>query len=189
MSYVRHPLTTTLSALAVLALSAAPGFSQKLVDIRLHPTAEHLDVTFRLEGAFTDDVVQRVQSGLPTAFVFEIELLRDRKHWWDEHLATANLEVVAMYNAISHEYLLNYKRDGKLIESRLARSLPELEREMTQFEGWTVFRLDEIAPHTRLLIRMRARLGGKTYMELVPTNVTTDWVVSRKFRVPAPDGT
>jgi hypothetical protein len=184
MSRIHSTLVTTVLFLAGPTVSLA----QSIEDVRLHPTTERLDVSFRLEGGFSTEVTQRVQSGLPTAFVFEIELLRDRKHWWDAHVQSATIEVVAMYNAVSHEYLLNYKKDGKLVESRLARSLPELERAMTHFETWTVFRLDGIAPRTRLLIRMRAVLGAKTYLELVPANVTTDWVTSHKVRVPGPEG-
>lgn len=181
-----------MSRLPTLLLAAtllAPALSaQSIEDLRLHPSVDRLAVSFRLEDAFSDEIVQRVQSGLPTAFVFEIELFRDRKHWWDEHLESATLEVVAMYNAISHEYLMNFKLDGRLVESRLARTLPELERAMTGFEEWPAFSLREIAPGTRLLIRMRARLGGRTYLDLVPTNVTTEWVESRKFLVPSAEG-
>ena len=33
-----------------------------------------------------------------------------------------------MYNAIRREYLVNYKLDGRLVQSRVLKTLPELER-------------------------------------------------------------
>ncbi|MDX1631444.1 MAG: DUF4390 domain-containing protein [Thermoanaerobaculia bacterium] len=174
--------------LFALILIATPAWGQSMEDLRVHPTARELEVSFRVEEAFSDTVEERVQSGLPTAFIFQFDLLRDRKHWWDDYLRSATLEVVAMYNAVSQEYLLNIKQNGKLVESRTARSLRELERLMTRFEGWPVFRLDDLPAGTRLLIKARARLGGKTYLDLVPVNVTTDWVSSRKFLVPDSEG-
>lgn len=185
---IAHPMLAVPTLLVLAILLPPPASSQTIEDLRLHPSAKQLEVSFRLDDAFSEEVTQRVQSGLPTAFVFEFELLRDRKRWWDAHLESGTLEVVAMYNAVSHEYLLNFKKDGKLVESRLIRSLGDLERAMTRFDRWPIFRLHDVPTGTRLLIRMRARLGGKTYLDLVPVNVTTRWIESRKFRVPDPEG-
>jgi hypothetical protein len=93
---------------------------------------------------------------------------------------------VAMYNAISQEYLVNFKRDGKLVESRLARSRPELESAMTRFERVPLFTLADLrgAEGSRFLIKARAELGTKTWLSIIPVHVDTDWAQSRKFRAP-----
>ena len=90
-----------------------------------------------------------------------------------------------MYNAVSQEYLVNFKREGKLVESRLVRHLPELEAAMTRFERVPVFRLDD-DERGRLLVKARAELGSRTLLSFIPVNVTTDWAESRKFRAQAP---
>jgi hypothetical protein len=141
-------------------------------------------VSFTLAGAIDDALLARVQSGLPTGFTFEVELLRDRKHWWDDQIAGATLEVVAMYNAVAQEYLVNFKRDGKLVESRLARNRAELEAAMTRFERVPLFALAnlDVGRDERMLLKARAELGSKTWLAFIPVHVNTDWAVSRKFR-------
>jgi hypothetical protein len=90
-----------------------------------------------------------------------------------------------MYNAVTREYLVNFKQDGKLIDSRIALDRDELERAMTRFVGLTIFHLTEISPNKRISVRARAELGSKTTLLIIPTRVKTDWVRSRKFRPPA----
>ena len=98
--------------LALLVLCASPLFAAELRDLQPTLVDGHVEVSFQLVGAIDDGIMARIQSGLPTAFVYEVELLRDRKRWWDDEVAAATLEVVAMYNAVSQEYLVNFKRDA-----------------------------------------------------------------------------
>jgi hypothetical protein len=141
-----------------------------------------LDV--RLEDGFDRQVEERVRSGLPTSFTFEFELLRDRKRWLDRPLERSELQVIAMFDAVASEYLVNYKLDGKLVESRMVRTLDELRSAMTRFEGLPAFTLEPLPRRWRLLVKARALLGSRTLFYLVPTRVTTDWQESRKFWAP-----
>jgi hypothetical protein len=93
---------------------------------------------------------------------------------------------VAMYNAVTREYLINFKQDGKLIDSRIARDREELERAMTRIESIAAFVLGrDLNPNKRYLIKARAKLGSRTIMLLIPTRIETDWVTTRKFRPPS----
>ena len=170
--------------LAPLLFGAAPGLAAELRDLVPTVADGQVLVSFVLADAFDEAVVARIDSGLPTSFVYRIELVRDRKRWWDDQVAEATLEVVAMYNAVSQEYLVNFKRDGKLVESRLARSKLELETAMTRFERVPLFALADVraSGDSRLRLRARAELGTKTWLSFIPLHVETDWAQSRKFR-------
>src|SRR5262245_60009758 len=143
---------------ALLALGAAQAAAAELRDLQPTVADGQVQVSFQLVGALEAPVMERIQSGLPTAFVYDVELLRDRRRWWDDQIDEATLEVVVMYNAVSQEYLVNFKRDGKLVESRLARSLPELESAMTRFERVPLFTVADIRanPNARFLLKARA---------------------------------
>jgi hypothetical protein len=175
-------------ALALLLLRAAPSLAAELRDVQPTVADGQVQVSFQLAGAFESGVLERIESGLPTSFVYEIELLRDRRRWWDDGVKSATLEVVAMYNAVSQEYLVNFKRDGKLVESRLARSRPELEAAMTRFERVPLFALADLkaGAGARYVLKVRAELGSKTWLGFIPVHVSTDWAVSRKFRAREP---
>ena len=170
--------------LALLLLRALPLFAAELRDLQPAVVDGRVEVSFQLAGALDDGVMARIKSGLPTAFVYRVELLRDRKRWWDDGIAEATLEVVAMYNAVSQEYLVNFKRDGKLIESRLARSRPELEAAMTRFERVPLFATTLLRGDSgsRFMLKARAELGTRTWLSFIPLHVETDWAQSRKFR-------
>jgi len=144
----------------------------------------HVAVGFDLLEGLDDQLFERIQTGLPSGFTYEFVLAIDPKRWFDNKVDSSQLQVVAMYNALSQEYLVNYKQDGKLIDSRIARDRDELERAMTHFENLQVFVLGDVSPKRRLHVRARADLGPRTFLLIIPTRSQTDWVTSRKFRAP-----
>jgi hypothetical protein len=170
---------------ALLLAAAAEAGAAEVHGLVAALDGHRVEVSFRLEGAFDPQLVERVESGLPTSLTFEIELLGDRKRWFDRGIQTARLTVVGMYDAVRREYLVNFKLDGRLLESRMVQDLAELERAMTGFDGLPVFTLERAPEGRRLLVRVRAELGFHHLLGFIPTRVTTDWAESRKFRPPA----
>lgn len=172
--------------LLLLAL-AAPGTAAADARIRgldVEVDGHRVVVEFRLEDGFDRALAERVTSGLPTAFEYEFELLRDRKRWFDRPLQSGSLQVIAMFDATAQEYLVNYKLDGKLIESRAVRSLDDLRAAMTRFDGLPVFNLEPLPRRWRLLVKVRGVLGTRTLLSFVPAREATDWRESKKFWAP-----
>lgn len=182
---MRAPSRRLAARLAlVAALAAAPAAAAELTPPVVTVVGAHAEVSLQLAGAFDEALLARLASGLPTTIAYELQLHRDRKHWWDARLLATTLEVVAMYNAVTQEYLVNFKHDGRLVESRLVRSHDELIAAMTRLERVPLLPLAGIPAGTRLLVSARAELGSRTVLGFVPVDVETDWVASRKFRVP-----
>ena len=155
-----------------------------LSELQVALEGRRVEASFELINGFSDKLFERIQTGLASGFTYQFVLTRDQKRWFDNKLDTSTLEVTAMYNAVSRQYLVNFKQDGKLVDSRIALDREELERTMTRFSGLTIFHLDEISPNKRISVRARAELGSKTTLLIIPTRVKTDWVRSRKFRTP-----
>jgi len=178
-------LAALLAGGAAAAAAAAAGSASsepELSELRVRVDGNLARVSFRLDGAIDQAFAERLASGLPTGFVYQLELLKDRKRWFDRPLGTNTLQVVAMYDAATRGYLINYKLDGKLVESRMVRELADLERALTRVEDLPAFALDSVPRAWRLLVRARAEVGSRTVLSLVPSRVTTDWRESRKFR-------
>ena len=165
----------------VLGLSAAAA-DAAITRPRVEVEGNRALVSFALEGAVDEAFLERVHSGLPTGFRYRLELLKDRKRWYDRPLAETTLQVVAMYDAVSREYLVNRKLDGKLVESRTVSDVADLERELTRVDALPAFHLDGLPRSWRLLVRVRAELGSRTILSIIPATVQTDWSESRKFR-------
>lgn len=188
------PAVLAFLALAGALLLAVPSAGQDGGEPRIAAVDVAVDgnlarVGFRLENAVTPRFVERLESGLPTGFDYRLELLRDRKRWFDRGVERSTLQVFAMYDAATRGYLVNYKLDGKLIESRLVRGLDDLERAMTVIEALPAFELEGLPRSSRLLVRVQADVGARTLFGILPGRLVTDWRESRKFRTlnPAPD--
>jgi hypothetical protein len=142
-------------------------------------------VSFRLEHAFDrEEIIQALRSGLPTVFVFEIDLIRRRRNWFDSMVASSRIEVVATYNSLTREYLLNYRRNRKLVSSETVRDFDQLRERMTQIREERLFPLEGRNPG-RMRIRTRAILDREYLFYIVPRPVATEWEVTR-LRNPSP---
>jgi hypothetical protein len=173
--------------LALLLAWSALAPPLRAAELAIAPPAvvdARIELTFQLEEAFDERLLARLDSGLPTGFTYRFVVLRDRKHWWDAKLEETTLEVIAMYNAVGNEYLVNFKQDGRMVESRLARSRGELEAAMSRFERVPLFAAEGLPRGERLLVKGRAELGTRTLFSFIPVDIETDWAESRKFRLP-----
>ncbi len=155
----------------------------RITDLRIAFEKQQIRLSFKLLGAFDDNLRKRLDSGLPTSFTFDFQLVRTRKSWVDRAVDSGSLQVGAMYNAVTREYLINFKHDGDLIESRVVKDTAELEAAMTEFSGFPVFSTEGKNPQQRLRVRVRAELGTRTVFFFIPSTVHTDWAETRKFRL------
>ncbi len=143
-------------------------------------------VSLVLRHGLDGELMARLQSGLPTPILYRFELLRDRKRWYDRGLKDNTLEVEAVYDAVTQEYTVNYRLDDKLVDSRTVRDRGALAQAMTRLERVPVFSLDGVPRGPRLLVRVRAELGSRMVLWLLPARIATRWVESNKFRAPSP---
>lgn len=141
-------------------------------------------VSFALRNAFDAKMVERLESGLATTLVYDLELGRDRRIWFDRIVASRRLEVSAKLDSLTNEYRVNYKLDGKLFDSRIFRDVAALESAMTRIIDLPAFTLGEHQRGEIVTLRVRADLGSRTWFSLIPTRVTTDWAESRRFVTP-----
>jgi hypothetical protein len=166
-----------------LALAAAADGDKPALDgLQVSSDGQQIAVSLRLENALDESMLERLESGLPTELTYRFRLYKDRKAWWNGSLDRASYQIIAMYNAVSREYLVNFKLDGKLTETRVVRDLEELERAMTVLEQVKVFVPGTFPEQAQLVMRARVELGAGTWLFIFPSTRTTDWVRSRKFR-------
>jgi hypothetical protein len=163
-------------------VAAAEGGKPALSELQVSTDGQEIRVSLQLENAFSEALLERLDSGLPTELTYRFRLYKDRKRWWDRDLAKSSYQIIAMYNAVSREYLVNYKHDGKLTGTRVVRDLEELERAMTVLDQVPIFTLGALKPGAQVLVRARVELGSGTWLFIFPTTETTDWQRSRKLR-------
>lgn len=177
-------MRTSAALVGLLLLTADGPEKPQLSELQVALNGQQVMATVQLHNSFTDRMLERLHSGLPTGFVFKFELYRGHKWWFDNRLRRSRLEVLAMFNAVSREYMVNFKHDGKLIDTQVVRDLTELEAAMTVLDMFPVLDLGDVNARRRLTLRAQAELGRKTFMLMIPTKIETDWVTSRRFNAP-----
>jgi hypothetical protein len=176
--------------LALAGIVAGPVISgntdppkPEIVALEVSQEGGQLVISFRLENAYQHFAQERVESGLPTRFEYEIRLVRNRKMWFDQKLKK-RLEVEARYNAATMDYRVNYRLQDKLVDTRVVRDPKELARAMTEIHELPVFQLDNpLAGERPVALRVRGDLGSKTILWLIPDSITTDWTSTEKIRL------
>ncbi len=180
------------SALCCALLFLLPGLLGSLARaqgqirvLRATVEGDQVLVSFRLDGGIDRSLLERIDTGLPTQIVYELELARDRKRWYDQGLERNTLEITAMYDAVARETNLHFRLGGELIESKTVRDRPALLDALRKIERVPVFRTRGLTPGVRYLVLARAILGSRMVLAIIPTDVRTDWAESNKFRPPA----
>lgn len=151
---------------------------------RLDPVIDHLNasgvngevnVRFSLAHAFDrEQTIQSLQSGVPTSLTYVVEVFRKRPLWFDEGIGRARIEVIATFNSVTREYLLNYRRDRKLVRSETYSDLAALQHAMTHVDEPKLFDVGKRPPY-KLAVRVKADLMRGWLLYFIPWEVSTRW--------------
>jgi len=164
-----------LYLLPAVALAADPSIEN------LSAAAANGKVTvhFRLANGFErPETIQQLQSGIPTAFTYVVEIYRDRPNWFDEGIARSHIEIIASFNSVTREYLLNYRRDRMLVRSETFTDLATLEARMTTIDEPDLFDIDTRRPY-KLKVRAKADFMRDWLLYFIPREMSTHWRSAR----------
>ena len=180
-----HVLRISFVVLAFLVASTTLAADPRIENLSATASGGKVSVHFALTGAFEGDgdMVQSLQSGLPTSFTYEVEIYRDRPNWFDESLGRSRIEVIFTFNSVTREYLLNYRRDRKLVKSETFNDLAALQTAMTSIDERDIFDIGNRRPY-KIKVRVRADLARTWRFYVIPWEVTTRW---RETRVQCPE--
>jgi hypothetical protein len=172
-------LPLILSLLLALPVAAAKTPNPEIANLAALAASGKVSVRFTLEGAFQNgELVQALQSGLPTSFTYVVEIFRDRPNWFDSGVSSSRIEVICTFNSLTREYLLNYRRDKHLVRSETFTDLNALVVRMTSIEEPDLFDIGNRRPY-KLKVRVKADLMRGWLMYVIPWEVSTRWRETR----------
>ena len=165
-------------ALCLFLIASAAYARESLPSIdRLTAVAANGEVSvhFAVRGAFDDpQTIEAIQSGVPTSFTFVVEIYRDRPNWFDEGIARSRIQVIATYNSVTREYLVNYRRDHRLVRSETFSDLGTLQQRMTTIDEPNLFDIGNRRPY-KIKVRVKADLRRGWLLYFIPWEVSTRW--------------
>lgn len=134
-----------------------------------------------VEDAFTKEIVEGVQNGLPAVFSFEIQLTMVRSGWPDKEIYSGTSEHTLVYDNLKKNYTVTIEeRNGR---QNVTDSLDNAMHLMEEVNGLKVIALDALVPDRQYILEVRAVLAKKElpfYVHyLIPFgdfwDFTTDW--------------
>jgi len=181
----RNSLTTLTAAviMSLIFLVQIPCAAQDatLSNIIVTNTSKDLLVYLNVEGAFREQTVNAIMSGMPASFSFFVMLYQKRSMWFDK--AIANIEIVnsIKYNNLKKVFIVERSwENGKI---RTAQSLQEAQKLMSDVDGLKIILLNKLEKGKQYQVKAKAQLSKLTlpfYLHYVLFFVSlwdfeTDW--------------
>lgn len=188
----RHILVG-LVAFALLTAPATTAADRK-------PTIEEMTATVRdgrvyldLEAGNTLDApgIERLESGLPINFEYQVEVFTPRRIWLDNTRTEATIGLETVYDAVTREYTVTRRLGGQLFDVESCRTLDELEPLLANLEDFPVLQIADTPLGEAPILRVRLVTRRRSWLWLIPRPVASDWATTpltlSRGQPPAPD--
>jgi len=149
------------AACLLLALSSA-AMAKKvgITDCAVTNNRDDLLVFFTVKGAFTKEMVEAIQNGIPTTFSFFIRLEEDQALWFKKRIAAKNFTHTIKYNNLKNEYVV--KRSWEDNKAITTDSFEQAKSLMAEIKSFRLTALDPLEKGHRYQIRAKAELDKVT---------------------------
>jgi hypothetical protein len=183
-------ITRRLAYLLLLAMIAAPGLGARqkvepkpeIADLTVRTEGEDFWASYRLEGCLPEEVMERIQSGIPIRFRHKIEAVEKRPGLFaaDRVFARTLIETRVEYDSLTQRYQLNRTLE---VRSRQKRSAPPpasdqmVTGSIDEMQEWMT-RVSDVPlgdpsrpfpPDVDLHVRVEVSLGRHWFLLIFPT--------------------
>jgi hypothetical protein len=123
-------------------------------------TSNDLLVYLNVEGAFREQTVNAIMSGVPASFSFFIKLYQKRSMWFDRTIADIEIANSIKYNNLKKEFIVERSWESGRI--RTAQSLQEAQKLMTDVDGLKIIHLNKLEKGKQYQVKAKAQLSKLT---------------------------
>ena len=132
-------------------------------------------VSFRVDGAFTDEIAHAIETGLEVSFRYNIELKRVRRAWLDQKLAAKQIRTTVTYDNLTKRYSLTREVDGEIDATTVVADVSAMQRFMTEFESLPLFDLSRMVPNEEYYLRANGVMKDRNLLLFIPWDVGAGW--------------
>ncbi len=123
-------------------------------------TRNELLVYLNVEGAFREQTVNAILSGVPASFSFFIKLYQKRSMWFDKAIADIEISNSIKYNNLKKEFVVERSWENGRI--RTAQSLEEAQKLMSDVDGLSIISLNMLEKGKQYQVKAKAKLSKLT---------------------------
>jgi len=157
---LRLSVGAVLMSLMLLIQIPCAAQDATLSNLIVTNTSNDLLVYLNVEGAFREQTVHAIMSGVPASFSFFIKLYQKRSMWFDKTIANIEIANSIKYNNLKKEFFVERSwENGKI---RTSQSLPEAQKLMTDVDGLKIISLNRLEKGRQYQVKAKAQLGKLT---------------------------
>ena len=172
-------------SLSTQALAENPPAEGAEIRGLLVENAPHdLFVTFTLHGAFTPEIREQIDSGLPVTFRHYVEVVNRRAAWFDDTLLRKVVSTSVAFDTLTRQYRLTRSVNDETLETTVSDKEAEMSRFMTTVERLRLCDPAELEGDRSLYLRVKSRVQKRFVLFFIPWDFETSWAKIR-LAVPA----
>lgn len=158
----RWPTSVVVVLFFAILLIQIPCAAQDatLSNLIVSNTSKDLIVYMNVEGAFRQQTVEAIMSGVPASFSFFIKLYQKRSLWFDKTIADMHISNSIKYNNLKKEFVVERSwENGKVHTSQ---SMQDAQKLMADVDGLTIVALSRLEKGRQYQVKAKAQLGKLT---------------------------
>jgi len=151
-------MRTLLAAVGVTVLAAGTALAAAdAIRVVSLVKDQRIFVSFTLESGVTEDLRAAIDSGLPTAISYDVELRREAAGWFDKTLQSVSVSAIVQYDNLTRRYRLTLTVDGLGEEPTITEDRETVRRWLTTFDRMPLFTTERLETNVEYYVRVRAR--------------------------------
>jgi hypothetical protein len=153
----------------VVAFCLASGVHAQSPEVSVTPIARdgQVLVSVDLTDAFSSEVRDAIQSGLPTTFSYDIELRRGAA-LFDRTVASVSVEASVRFDNLTRRYEITRRVDGRVEDVRPTEDSEIVRRWLTHFEQLPLSATSRLETNGEYYIRVRANTRPRNTWFVLP---------------------
>lgn len=173
-------LAASIVAGAGRAAEPADPSRAAILDLEVARSDEEVRVSFRVEGAFPVEMLERIHSGIPVTFRHRVELVARRPFPLvpSKVLGSVLVETTAKYDSLTRQYYLSLRTVRGEQEAEAAVEASSITSSLSEMQSWMTILREVTLPSPppqdlargRLRVRVRAVLGRRFRFFIFPAS-------------------
>lgn len=138
-------------------------------ELSIKNSDDFVTVSFNITGAFTDDIIERIHSGIEISFKHAIKIYKKNPVFFYRRTIIERVIVTAVeYDTLTKQYTLKKQIDESDVETLLTDDLEEVEKWMTEIEHFKVGEVSRIKGKKNYFLKIRTSLAPNFLLFFIP---------------------
>jgi hypothetical protein len=179
-----------MAFLTIVSVSDAfSGFVQ-VTNIHIKNDNKYVLVSYKISGAFSEMLNQRIESGLPAEFTFRLKVIMNRPPWVEKKLIEKKVVNKVTFDNITGKYTVKVRFDNEK-KVFVYTDSKEMQEKMSYIEDFPIIEIDKLEPHRDYFLKIKGELEEEKellfpldfLLSFFSTDFSTGWKISDTFSI------